>query len=358
MPALNRSKKVKCEEDCDKSTRELRQPNIARCVFDEYYLVRIVIIVFTTSKKWFSKQVRSVKKRKVNQKVNKVCILWEFPRCYSLQHYRTDDHVLKARKTSNFFLLIWNFFLENKDHIDQLQECWMLVNTSWHILRWKTNNNNKRFRCPTCDTFFILSQIFNDHLLRCKNRSKTNYLKNIYTLRQTLFEKLDGFKIKYTKEQFLFKKIAVFHFDSICIPFQEKKTIETITWIGEHEQISVSISSNLLEKFIFLCAKNPQSIIIDFVANMELLAAKIKRRYDQYFLRMKTRSKRGNTQFLMKEAFSIKVRQENTTTNVSRMMKKQTHPLTFSGFKKISWFIWYNIQRDTALLDSTVAGII
>ena len=36
----------------------------------------------------------------------------------------------------------------------------------------------------------------------------------------------------------------------------------------------------------------------------------------------------------MNEAVSIGVKQESTKTNVSRMRKKQTHPLTFSGFKK------------------------
>ena len=52
----------------------------------------------------------------------------------------------------------------------------------------------------------------------------------------------------------------------------------TITLIGKHEPISVSISSNLLDKPILLFDKDPQSLIIDFVANLELLAEKKQNR--------------------------------------------------------------------------------
>ena len=40
--------------------------------------------------------------------------------------------------------------------------------------------------------------------------------------------------------------------------------------------ISVSISSNLIDKPIFLYNKDPQNLVIDFVSNLELLAEKSK----------------------------------------------------------------------------------
>ena len=138
------------------------------------------------------------------------------------------------------------------------------------LLRYNNHNiyvNNidnffKCFRCPSCDTFFHKADHFNRHLLCCKDRIKNIYPKNVYTLRETLFEKLDGFNIEYTIEQTLFKNIAIFDFESICVPSEELKPTKAITWIGKHESISVSISSNLLEKPIFLCDKDPQSLIV------------------------------------------------------------------------------------------------
>ena len=161
--------------------------------------------------------------------------------------------------------------------IDKYENTVKLLRYNNHII-YVNNIDNffKCFRCPTCDIFFNVSQNFNKHLLRCKDRIKNIYPKNVYTLRETLFKKLDGFNIEYTKEQTLFKNVAIFDIESICVPSEELKPTETITWIGKHEPISVSISSNLLDKPIFLCDKDPQSLIIDFVANLELLAEKNK----------------------------------------------------------------------------------
>ena len=103
---------------------------------------------------------------------------------------------------------------------------------------------------------------------------------------------MDGFNIEYTKEQILFKNVATFDFESICVPSEELKLTETITWIGKHERISVSISSNLLEKPIFLCDKDPQSLIIDFVANLELLAEKNETEMRSKFLEIENNIKK------------------------------------------------------------------
>ena len=60
-----------------------------------------------------------------------------------------------------------------------------------------------------------------------KIRVRHNYPKNAYTQRETIFEKLDGFNIPYTKDQKLLSnfclEIAVFGFESICVPTEELK---------------------------------------------------------------------------------------------------------------------------------------
>ena len=78
--------------------------------------------------------------------------------------------------------------------------------------------------------------------------------------------------------------MAVFHFESICVPSNELKGASTTTWIGNHEPISVSISSsNLLQEPIFLCNKALKTVIVSFVEALEELASKSKAEMLQKF---------------------------------------------------------------------------
>ena len=76
----------------------------------------------------------------------------------------------------------------------------------------------KRFRCHSCDTFNQKVESFNRHVKSCKDRVQHIYPKSVYTLRGTLFDKLDGFGIYYNDDQKLFKNLAIFDFESICVP--------------------------------------------------------------------------------------------------------------------------------------------
>ena len=61
------------------------------------------------------------------------------------------------------------------------------------------NNINelfKAFRCTTCDTFFSKTGNLERHLATCSDRVKHIYPKDVYELRETLFEKLDAFNIQ------------------------------------------------------------------------------------------------------------------------------------------------------------------
>ena len=70
----------------------------------------------------------------------------------------------------------------------------------------------KAFRCPTCDSYFEKSGNLERHLVRCSERVKHIYPKNVYQLRETLFDKLDSFDIQYTDDQKLYTNLAVFDF--------------------------------------------------------------------------------------------------------------------------------------------------
>ena len=142
----------------------------------------------------------------------------------------------------------------------------------------------KAFRCPTCDTYFQKTRNLERHLVRCTERVKHIYPNNVYQLRKTLFDKLDSLEIQYTDDQKIFTNLAVFEFESICIPEEKFKNTETTTWIGKHVPISVAISPNLIVKPIFLCNSNPRDLVESFIDAVEGLAAQSKAQMKYRFL--------------------------------------------------------------------------
>ena len=156
----------------------------------------------------------------------------------------------------------------------------------------------KAFRCPTCDTYFQKTLNLERHLVRCCERVKHIYPKNVYQLRETLFDKLDSFDIQYTDDQKLFNNLAVFDFESICIPEENFKNTETTTWIGRHVPISVSISSNLIAEQLFLCNSNPRDLVESFIDAVEGLASKSKAQMKLKFLEVETAIKSKLTRTL------------------------------------------------------------
>ena len=161
----------------------------------------------------------------------------------------------------------------------------------------------KAFRCPNCDTYFQKTGNLERHLVRCSERAKHIYPKNVYRLRETLFDKLDSFDIQYTDDQKLFGNLAVFDFESICIPEERIKNTKTTTWIGKHVPKSVSTSSNPIAMPLFLCNFNPRDLVESFIEAVDCLATQSKGQIKLKFLEVKTaiRSKLTQTLQSLKE---------------------------------------------------------
>ena len=81
------------------------------------------------------------------------------------------------------------------------------------------------FRCPNCDTFFNRTFNLERLLTTCSERAKNVYPWNVYQIREALFDKLDSFGVKNTNEQKLFKKSALFDFESFCVEKKASKTL-------------------------------------------------------------------------------------------------------------------------------------
>ena len=141
------------------------------------------------------------------------------------------------------------------------------------------NNINavfQSFRFPNCDTFFNRIMNFERKLTRCSERVQKVYPKSVYQTQEYLFDKLDSFGIEYTKEQTLFKNLAVFDFESICVQEESVKDTDTSNWIGEHTPISVSVSSNLVKEPIFFCNFDPHHLVTSFTGALINLALQSK----------------------------------------------------------------------------------
>ena len=117
---------------------------------------------------------------------------------------------------------------------------------------------------------------------------KNVYPRNVYQIRETLFDKPDSFGIKYTSEQKLFKKLAMFDFESICVQKETFGDTNTTTWIGKPVPISVSISSNIVEEPILICNSNPHHLVASFIGAHKNLAFQSKAKRKNLFLDIET----------------------------------------------------------------------
>ena len=199
-------------------------------------------------------------------------------------------------------LLQLNIFLYDIDFVDGeligelCRRSTQKYENSVKLLRYNShicyvNNINalfKAFRCTTCDTFFSKTGNLERHLVTCSDRVKHIYPKNVYELRETLFDRLDAFNIPYRIEQSLFKNLAIFDFESICVKEDSYKQTEITTWIGKHVPISVSISSNLIAEPIILCNANPHHLVLSFITALEGLATHSKTQMKLNFIEVKT----------------------------------------------------------------------
>ena len=62
------------------------------------------------------------------------------------------------------------------------------------------NAVSQSFRCPNCDTFFNRTFNLERHLITCSERVENVYPRNVYQIRETLFDKLHSFGINYTSD--------------------------------------------------------------------------------------------------------------------------------------------------------------
>ena len=147
------------------------------------------------------------------------------------------------------------------------------------------------FRCRNCDTFFSRAFNLERHLTTCSERVKNVYPRNVYQIREILFDKLDSFGINYTSEQKLFKNLAIFDFESICVQKETFSETNTTIWIGKLVQTFAYITSNLVTEPIFLRNSDPHHLVASFIGALGNLASQSKAKMKNLFLGIETTEK-------------------------------------------------------------------
>ena len=137
------------------------------------------------------------------------------------------DHLLFVEYAMKHNIFIYDIDIVDGDFVCELaRRSVEMYEKNINLLRYNNricylddiNTFCKRFRCPSCDTFIQKAGNFNRHVKTCEDRVQHIYQKCVYTLRETLFDELDGFGIFYNDDQKLFKNLAIFDFESICVP--------------------------------------------------------------------------------------------------------------------------------------------
>ena len=202
-------------------------------------------------------------------------------------------------------LLQLNIFLFDIDFVDgelidepcrksiqKYEKSVMFLRYNNHICYVKNINSLLTgFRCTTGDKFFSKTGNleWNDIWLLVVIVLNIFTQGIVYELREMLFEQLDAFNNPYRSEQKLFKNLAIFDFESICVKEANSyKQTETTTWIGKHVPTSVSISSNLIPELIFLCNANLHHLISCFITAIEGLGTQGKAQMKLNFIKVET----------------------------------------------------------------------
>ena len=151
-------------------------------------------------------------------------------------------------------------------------------------------------------------------MISCSERVKHIYPKNVYQIRETLFDQLNSIRILYTKQQALFKNLAVFDFESTFVREEGKIDTDTRKWIGKNIPISVSISSNPVEQPIFLCSADPHYLVASSIAALDNLDPRSKVQMKTLFFDIET--PRKNLDWIKFGKLSV-----NVITNVDKSLK-------------------------------------
>ena len=134
----------------------------------------------------------------------------------------------------------------------------------------------KKYRCRNRDKFWSRS-----YIISCIECITHRYPTGPYQLNEIVFEKMRNLDIEV--ENYLFKNLVVFDFESITVHDPFLNHTDSLTFIVKHVPISVSIQSNLISEPIFICDINPRSLVTKFLLELLALSKRNSMELRQFF---------------------------------------------------------------------------
>ena len=136
----------------------------------------------------------------------------------------------------------------------------------------------KAYPCPLRDQLFKTAQQSERQLKTCREKVKHVFPRNVYQLREARFDNLNSFNIPYSDDQKLFKEVAIFVFESVCLQKDKFRHTDTTIWIGRHAPLSVPISSILIENQSFYAIAIHEFWLIQFLMLLKGYQQRAKRK--------------------------------------------------------------------------------
>ena len=126
----------------------------------------------------------------------------------------------------------------------------------------------KKYPCRNCDKLWSRSFNFQRLIRSCSERIIHRHPTGPYQKNEIVSEKMRN--LDNEVENYLFKNLVVFDFESITVHDPSLYHTDFTTFIGKHVPISVSIHSNFISQPNFVCDINPRPLVTKFL--LELLA--------------------------------------------------------------------------------------
>nr|XP_022301117.1 uncharacterized protein LOC111109328 [Crassostrea virginica] len=131
----------------------------------------------------------------------------------------------------------------------------------------------KKYQCRTCERHFSCLWNMQRHQRNCSGKTVHQFPGGMYTSPKTIFEKLEEYDVHVLPEDRLFPWFLVYDFEALLVPVHGEKS-EKLTWMAQHQPISVSVCSNVEGFETPHCIVDPHidSLVQKMVEYMENIA--------------------------------------------------------------------------------------